>query len=1076
MLAFSVKSQQRFPYGFPTQTNTGWTKWGYSMSDSGLVVANRDTNWLAKYSGTIVFKPSNKQFYWFDSTNLRWNLFGTVIDTASIINRINLKLNITDTTAKWWGIGKRWVDTVYRVNDSTIGFTINNGAQQTFEIKGGASGGGGGSGTVTSVALSMPSAFTVTGSPITSSGTFSVAGAGTTTQYIRGNGTLATTDTTMIPNFHLKVRSLITGTSPIIFNQTTGGISILNANISGQKGAASFNSASFLDNGSGLISLSQPVPSGACINCDITWGSDGRPTSYASGTPPQFVNAPGAGDTLSILDTLKRLNNGYGILHVVTANNITHSADTSSSNSLVTQYDLSLKGIATLNNIGTGFAWAATPSGNIKRVAASNTILWDSTSTVNTLTAKADTSILATQYDLTQINISYTDIAYVDSAFGNNSTGLLNRADKPFSTIDAALDAGASRPSLHIIIGFGSYASPTPAKMRNYLWLEGSGKPGHNGTVVATGFAVFSNTAPTQLKGGTILRGTLQAIDRQFVKYTDLGVDCGAAYVAGGGTEGNCIGIGSLTSTTPFTLIQGIEIRNVICLGLNPTSLFHAVVLENCFEPILDNITTIFATHGIVGKNIGGIYTNLHCHDHHTDGIVLKSNSYAFGWRMMLNNFEVSTTFSSDCGGVDLFFENGPAFSGVFVENGVIAQTNYGLNVHGAVDNLNVTDVYCIALNGPGFTSTSDGFVYFINCGVRGAVGDGFNVNKLTGITFINGGFSYNCTGDAYDLNSTGDFIQVENISAAVNTGFGIRAGSNVYVGEWFSHLNTAGASTGTLLPRRSAQMARDNIFTATNTFNSTTILNNVSAPISTYNVLVHGLTDSIEYQIPSSTFATGNTLYTGDGTIAGNRNVNVNNLNLTFSDVNSFRINHDVFALSKADGTFPFSSAIVAPSQELRSGYTPTVGNFSKGAAVSIDTNNNVSLGTGFITSSHPLYTFGSAFAQGLTSARGNFYRVDSYSANQTLSIEQYFINVDASGGAVTITLPAASTAFGSGVGIRYIIRKTDASGNAVTIQRNGTPGTDTINGAASVTLAAQYDAKGIQAVSTSAFASLIL
>jgi hypothetical protein len=47
------------------------------------------------------------------------------------------------------------------------------------------------SGTVTSVDLTMPSAFTVTGNPVTTSGTLAVAGAGVATQYIRGDGQLA---------------------------------------------------------------------------------------------------------------------------------------------------------------------------------------------------------------------------------------------------------------------------------------------------------------------------------------------------------------------------------------------------------------------------------------------------------------------------------------------------------------------------------------------------------------------------------------------------------------------------------------------------------------------------------------------------------------------------------------------------------------------------------------------------------------------------------------------------------------------------------------------------------------------
>jgi hypothetical protein len=47
-------------------------------------------------------------------------------------------------------------------------------------------------GGVTSVGLSMPSAFAVAGSPILTSGTLAVTGAGTTSQYVRGDGSLAT--------------------------------------------------------------------------------------------------------------------------------------------------------------------------------------------------------------------------------------------------------------------------------------------------------------------------------------------------------------------------------------------------------------------------------------------------------------------------------------------------------------------------------------------------------------------------------------------------------------------------------------------------------------------------------------------------------------------------------------------------------------------------------------------------------------------------------------------------------------------------------------------------------------------
>jgi hypothetical protein len=49
-----------------------------------------------------------------------------------------------------------------------------------------------GTGTVTSVALTMPTAFSVANSPITTAGTLAVTATGTTAQYIRGDGSLAT--------------------------------------------------------------------------------------------------------------------------------------------------------------------------------------------------------------------------------------------------------------------------------------------------------------------------------------------------------------------------------------------------------------------------------------------------------------------------------------------------------------------------------------------------------------------------------------------------------------------------------------------------------------------------------------------------------------------------------------------------------------------------------------------------------------------------------------------------------------------------------------------------------------------
>jgi hypothetical protein len=87
------------------------------------------------------------------------------------------------------------------VNDSvaTVGqvLTLSNAGTGEVEFT---TVSGGGSGTVTSVALTVPSAFSVTGSPVTTAGTLAISATGTSAQYVRGDGQLATTPTALPPN------------------------------------------------------------------------------------------------------------------------------------------------------------------------------------------------------------------------------------------------------------------------------------------------------------------------------------------------------------------------------------------------------------------------------------------------------------------------------------------------------------------------------------------------------------------------------------------------------------------------------------------------------------------------------------------------------------------------------------------------------------------------------------------------------------------------------------------------------------------------------------------------------------
>jgi hypothetical protein len=105
---------------------------------------------------------------------------GIVKSTAGTITYLS------DNTANW--------NTAY--NDSIVSASVTGTATKTLTLNQQDGGSVTASWTdtdtgLTSVGLSMPSAFSVANSPLTANGTLSVTGAGTTAQYVRGDGSLA---------------------------------------------------------------------------------------------------------------------------------------------------------------------------------------------------------------------------------------------------------------------------------------------------------------------------------------------------------------------------------------------------------------------------------------------------------------------------------------------------------------------------------------------------------------------------------------------------------------------------------------------------------------------------------------------------------------------------------------------------------------------------------------------------------------------------------------------------------------------------------------------------------------------
>jgi hypothetical protein len=94
-------------------------------------------------------------------------------------------------------------------------------------------------------------------------------------------------------------------------------------------------------------------------------------------------------------------------------------------------------------------------------------------------------------------------------------------------------------------------------------------------------------------------------------------------------------------------------------------------------------------------------------------------------------------------------------------------------------------------------------------------------------------------------------------------------------------------------------------------------------------------------------------------------------------------------------------------------------------------------------------------------SAADGYLFPVMPVTSAYTVSLNDAFVPVNATSGAITVTLPKVAECKGKMI----VIKKTDASANAVTVDGNGS---ETIDGATTNALSSQYDSVSLMSDGT--------
>lgn len=226
-----------------------------------------------------------------------------------------------------------------------------------------------------------------------------------------------------------------------------------------------------------------------------------------------------------------------------------------------------------------------------------------------------------------------------------------------------------------IFLGANSYAPPSVNFEYNNIAVIGQKRPSFK----ADG---------TGLEGGSIVKGPFVYLGNN-LEFRNLGIDSGSAVCtalyAGVAQEGLICTVTYLGGKPQYA---GLVVDNVVSIGKNATAAIHAFAAEGHTRAYINNVETLFGTHGQAYKLLDSQVNNIRSRGNSSEGVVIKSDATRQCKRTTFNGIKVGNYAADTLNGIDIQAQGSQEVSDIAINQAVCEGVNTGLKLTSSVGSL----------------------------------------------------------------------------------------------------------------------------------------------------------------------------------------------------------------------------------------------------------------------------------------------------------------------------------------------------------------------------------------------------